>query len=78
MPTGVNFGSDVKQLILCIIQSVECEKEGPVIASYNRTGRLEVMPGVSRATVFRLRNEMHSLEEKEEEEEEYMMKIKCS
>ena len=67
MPKGVNFGSDVKQLMLCIIKFVECEKEGPVIASYNTTGRLEVMLGVSRATVYRLRNEMHGLEEKQEE-----------
>ena len=69
MPTGMNFGSDVKQLMFRIIKFVESEKEEPVIPSYNTTGRLEVMLGVSRATVFRLRNKMHGLEEKEEEEE---------
>ena len=55
----------MKQLMFRIIKSVESEKEGPVIPLYNTTSRLEIMLGVSRATVFRLRNEIRSLEQEE-------------
>jgi hypothetical protein len=70
MPKGEDLESDVKQLMFRIIKFVDSEKEGTVIPLYNTTGRLEAMLGVSRATVFRLRNEMHSLEDEETEDDE--------
>ena len=76
MPTGINFGSDMKQLMFRIIKFVESEKEGPVIPLYNTTSRLEIMLGVSRATVFRLRNEIRSLEQEEEESNEDKIQLR--
>ena len=76
MPTGINFGSNMKQLMFRIIKFVESEKEGPVIPSYNTTSRLEIMLGFSRATVFRLRNEICSLEQDEEESNEDKIQLR--
>ena len=77
MPTGINFGSDMKHLMFRIIKFVESEKEGPVIALYNTTSRLAIILGVSRATVFRLRNEIRSLEQEEEESNEDKIQLWC-
>ena len=76
MPTGINFGSDMKQLMFWIIKFVESEKEGPVIPLCNTTSRLEIMLGVSIATVFRLRNEIPSLEQEEEESNEDKIQLR--
>ena len=65
MPADVTFGAEMKELMFWIIKFVESEKEGPVIPLYNTTGRLETMLGIGRATVFRLRSEMRTLEEDE-------------
>ena len=65
MPTGVTLGAAMKELMFRIIKFVESEKEGPVIPLYSTTGRLEAMLGIGRATVFRLRSEMRTLEEDE-------------
>ena len=76
MPTGINFGSDMKQLMFRIIKFVESEKEAPVIPLYNTTSRLEIMLGFSRTTVFRLRNEIRSLEQEEEESNEDKIQLR--
>jgi len=76
MPRGENFGSDVKQLMFRIIKFVESEKEGSVIPLHNTTARLEMILGVSRATVFRLKNEMHSLEDDEAQVDEDRIQLR--
>jgi hypothetical protein len=69
MPKGENFSSDVKLLMFHIIKFVGNEKNGPVIPLFNTTGRLEAILGISRASVFRLRNEMFNLEMDQEKDE---------
>lgn len=76
MPTGENFGSEVKQLMFRIIKFVESEKEGTVIPVYNTTARMTMMLGVSKATVFRLKNEMQSFEDEEAEVNEDRVQLR--
>ena len=70
MPTGISFGAPLKELMFRIIKFVDSEKEGPVIPLYNTTGRLEAMLGIGRVTVFRLRSEIHTLEQDEKHVDE--------
>jgi len=70
MPKGEDFMSHVKQLMFRIIKFVEGEKNGPVIPLFNTTERLEAMLGISKRSVFRLRNEMYKLEMDPEENED--------
>jgi hypothetical protein len=76
MPKGEDFGSNMKQLMFRIIKFVENEKNGPVIPLFNTTGRLEAMLGISRISVFRLRNEMFNLKMNQEDENEQKEKDK--
>jgi hypothetical protein len=73
MPKGENFTLDLKQLMFRINNFVEKEKSGPIIPSFNTANRLEIMLGISRASVFRLRSEMHSSEMKRNQEREENM-----
>ena len=73
MPNGENFTLDLKQLMFRIIKFVEKEKTGPIIPLFNTANRLESKLGISRASVFRLRSEMHSSEKKRNQEREENM-----
>jgi hypothetical protein len=59
MPKGEQFALNVKQLMFRIIKFVESEKTGAAIPLFNTTGRLEVMLGISRRSIFKLRSEMY-------------------
>ncbi len=69
MPKGKEYSKEMKQSMFRIIDFVESEKNGSQIPLFNTTGRLTAMFGISERLVFRLRDEMASLEEKQEEEE---------
>ncbi len=69
MPKGKEYSKQMKQLMFRIINFVESEKNGSQIPLFNTTGRLTAMLGISERSVYRLREEMTSLEEKQEKEE---------
>ena len=70
MPKGKEFSEDTKQMMFRIISFVDSEKNGSQIPLFNTTDRLTTMLGISERSVFRLREEMASLNEKEAQEEE--------
>jgi hypothetical protein len=70
MPKGKEYSKEMKQLMFRIISFVESEKNGFQIPLFNTTGRLTTMLGISERSVFRLREEMVSLTEKEVQEKE--------
>ena len=70
MPKRKEYSKEMKQLMFRIISFVESEKNGFQIPLFNTTGRLTTMLGISERSVFRLREEMVSLTEKEVQEKE--------
>ncbi|CAF1229266.1 unnamed protein product [Rotaria sordida] len=61
------FSLEFKQSVFCIIDFIEKEKNDPSIPFNNVTDRLVAILGISRRSVFVLKNEMKQLKEDQEE-----------
>jgi hypothetical protein len=76
MPTGHEYSTDLKNVFFRVIAFVEAEKTGPQIPLNNTTERIQAMLGISKGSVFNLKQEMKRLkdeqeaEKREEEQEE--------
>ncbi|CAF3405572.1 unnamed protein product [Rotaria sp. Silwood2] len=77
MPKGKEFSKNEKAILFRVMAFVDSEKYGPKIPLYNVTDRLQVMLGISRQTITKLRQEMsqwatenNPMEEEQEDEDE--------